>query len=76
MSGRIPSGHIGITDPPSKPLHEQWVCLEHGPTVRVLWTAGMRCPLCESYERERELARRLAKMRRAERERRAGGDDA
>ncbi len=55
MSGRIPSGHIGITDPPSKPLHEQWVCLEHGPTVRVLWTAGMRCPLCESYEREREL---------------------
>ena len=64
MSGRIPKGHVGVVDPPPHPLHERWTCLEHGPTVRVLWTAGMRCPLCESYERERALREALKDMER------------
>lgn len=50
---------VKITDPPPVQLHEQWSCPEHGPTVTVLWTSGMRCPLCESYENERVATSRL-----------------
>ncbi len=55
MTKKIPPGHVGITDPPAQPLHEQMTCLEHGPTVRVLWTSGLLCPLCESHGNEQRM---------------------
>lgn len=51
----VPHGHVGITDPPPVPLHGERTCDQHGPTVTVTWTAGDRCPLCESYKNERRL---------------------
>ena len=63
--GRVPPGHVGITDPPPVPLGAWHTCDQHGPTVDVRWRSGDRCPLCESYESERRamtegVGRRLA----------------
>lgn len=56
----VPSGHVGITDPPPVPLHGPLTCDQHGPTVTVTWSAGDRCPLCESHEAERRIRTALA----------------